>query len=423
VRRSFALAALGFALGCSSGADPGAPEASTKTAAATEGNASSAATASSEPSAPVANASAAPRSSATPAASGAPPAAPPEGMVAIPAGYFLMGSPRGTGNPEEHPAHERAVGAFYMDTTEVTVGAYRACVEAGICAAPRKTEHHCNDLTDARAKRPVNCIDWNDAVAYCKWKDERLPTEAEWEYAAQGGAEGRTFSWGEENPSHKNACFDAPDSCDVGSFPPGAFGLYDMCGNVWEWTSTWAGAFSPTGAASPAEAKDGTRKIFKGGSFSRRWPKWLRVKNRAHWKPTELGAWLGFRCVRGVEPIACPDGAEPEDGVCTRVRGEPMCEHGMKWNGEACNFVDAHGVPEPGRPAAEVEPPALDPDEPVTMDRTPKDDGDCIKNYPGKPAAYRWTGATWEARVKLVSARGCTRRDNSRTWVSACCKG
>ena len=302
-----------------------------------------------------------------------------------------------------------------MDATEVTVGAYRACVDAGVCKAPQKTEHHCNDLTDARAKRPVNCIDWNDAVTYCKTRDARLPTEAEWEYAAAGGEANHTFPWGEENPSRKNACFDAPDSCDVASFPAGAFGLFDMGGNVWEWTSSWAGPF-------PGEAKTGTRKVFKGGSFSRRWPKWLRVKNRAHWTPIEHGAWLGFRCVKSVTPIACPPDAEPKDGACERVRGEPLCEHGMKWNGEACNFVGANGAVEPGKPPAEVEPPALDPDEPVTVARAPGDDADCIKNYPGKPTAYRWNGATWEVRVKLIASRGCTRRDNSRTWISACCK-
>ncbi len=366
--------------------------------------------------APPASAPSAPSSSAVAAASSAHDAPPPAaGMVRIPAGYFLMGSERGTGNAEEHPMHERAIGAFDLDRTEVPVGAYRACVQAGVCPAPRKTEPHCNDLTDARARRPVNCVDWNDAVAYCSWKGARLPTEAEWEYAASGG-DGRKYSWGNEDPTRKIACFDSPDSCDVGSFAPGAFGLFDMCGNVWEWTSSWAGPY-------PGEASEGERKLFKGGSFSRRWPKWLRVKNRAHWKPTELGAWLGFRCAKTVDPVTCPPDAEAKDGACVRVRGEPTCEPHMKWNGEFCNLMDEHGAPLPGKPHPQAEPPALDPDEPVTVQRTPANDGDCEKNYPGKPAAYRWTGATWEARVKLISARGCTRRDNSRTWISACCKG
>jgi formylglycine-generating enzyme required for sulfatase activity len=395
-------AAIAFEVGCDADSAQGAPS-------------STAVVTASEPPAASASAETA-TSAATSASSSAPPSAPRAGMTRIPAGFFLMGSERGTGNPEEHPMHERAVGTFDLDLTEVSVGAYRECVKAGVCRAPTKTEHHCNDLTDERAKRPVNCVDWNAAVAYCGWKDGRLPTEAEWEYAASGGREGRKFSWGNEDPTRKIACFDSPDSCDVGSFAPGAFGLFDMCGNVWEWTSTWAGPF-------PGEAKEGERKIFKGGSFSRRWPKWLRVKNRAHWKPTELGAWLGFRCARSVDPLECPPDAAAKDGACARVSGEPLCEPDMKWNGEHCNLADGHGVPLPGKPAPQVEPAALDPDEPVTVERTPANDGDCQKNYPGKPAAYRWTGATWEARVKLISARGCTRRDNSRTWISACCKG
>lgn len=337
-------------------------------------------------------------------------------MAAIPPGFFLMGSPRGGGNPEEYPAHERVLESFYLDKTEVTVAQYRACVDAGVCKASRNTEHHCTATREGHDDHPINCVDWNDATAYCEWKKKRLPTEGEWEYAAAGGTENRKYSWGNEDPSHKNACFDTPDTCKVGSFPAGAFGLFDMCGNVWEWTSSWAGPF-------PGEAATGTRKLFKGGSFSRRWPKWLRVKNRSHWKPDDLGAWLGFRCASTKLPLECPADAEAKGDRCERVHGQPLCEAGMGWNGHECAEIGSDGKPVAEQPKAKAEDWALDPDEPVTMDRTPQNDDDCQKNYRNLPAAYRWTGSTWEKRVKLVSQKGCTRRDNSRHWVSACCPG
>lgn len=327
---------------------------------------------------------------------------------------FLMGSPREVGNPEEHPMHERVLETFYLDRTEVTVAAYRACVEAGVCKASRNVEHHCTAFREGHDDHPINCIDNQDAETYCAWVHRRLPTEAEWEYAASGGAEDRLFSWGNENPSHKNACFDTSDTCKAGSFPAGAFGLYDMCGNVWEWTSSWAGPY-------PGEAETGTRKLFKGGSFSRRWPKWLRTKNRSHWKPEQLGAWLGFRCAATKLPVECPPDAEPKGERCVRVRGTPACEPGLGWNGSACTEIGTDGKPVAVSAIDKGKSWALDPNEPVTMERTPADDGDCQKNYRNLVAAYRWTGSTWEARVKLVSARGCTRRDNGRNWVSACC--
>jgi iron(II)-dependent oxidoreductase len=161
-------------------------------------------------------------------------------MKEIPEGIFLMGSRRGQGNPEERPMHERIVARFYLDETEVTWAAYRACVDAGACRLPRPDDAFCNHRSTGRERHPVNCIDWNDAVAYCAWVGKRLPSEAEWEYAAGGGSEGRRFSWGDADPDRRRACFDhAGGTCPVRSFEAGAFGLFDMSGNVWEWTSSW----------------------------------------------------------------------------------------------------------------------------------------------------------------------------------------
>lgn len=351
-----------------------------------------------------------------PSASAGPEPAP-EGMVRVPAGVFLMGSRAGSGNPEERPMHERVVAAFFLDLTEVTTGRYRACVDAGACKPSDRSDEFCNEHLPGRDEHPINCVDHPSAEAYCRYVGKRLPSEAEWEYAASGG-DGRTFSWGEADPTTKTACFSHPGgTCKVASFAPGAFGLFDMSGNVWEWTSSWFSLF-------PGEPATGARKVFKGGSWSRRWPKWLRVKNRSHWEPSKSNSWLGFRCARSVSPLECPpDTAPSADGAsCARVRGEPRCEPAFGWNGTTCTRLGSDG-----KPSATAEPPfsaseLTDPNEPISVSRSPADDADCQKNYPGKPVAYRWHGNTWEARVKLVKERGCTRRDNGARWVGACCR-
>jgi formylglycine-generating enzyme required for sulfatase activity len=344
---------------------------------------------------------------------------PPAGMSAIPAGFFRMGSPRLLGNPEERPMHERVVASFYMDQTEVTLGAYHKCVEAGKCEAAHKEQVFCTEGEKDALDHPVNCISHVDATSYCSFAGKRLPTEAEWEYAAQGGSDERRFSWGNDDPTQKTACFDRPGTCKVASFPAGAFGLYDMSGNVWEWTDSWFSYFG----TEPNEPASGSEKVFKGGSFSRRWPKWLRVKNRSHWPREQFNSWLGFRCAETKLPLECPEGATAEGDQCKRSTGSPLCEPNMGWNGQACTPLGADGKPTAGDGKLPVDHTgdAGKSDDSITMSRTPGNDGDCQKNYPHKPHAYNWAGNTWEARIALVAAKGCTRRDNTPTSVSACC--
>ena len=188
---------------------------------------------------------------------------PPQGMVEVPAGVFLMGGE----SPENTPVHEVVVATFYLDLNEVTMEAYAACVTAGACKPPGVGNPFCNALLPDRARHPVNCVDWRDAESYCKYVGGRLPTEAEWEYAARGGAEQRPYSWGAEEPDRRRACYmHEGGSCVVGTHPAGAFGLFDMTGNVWEWTASWYGPF-------PGEADSGTTKVYRGGSWSRRFAK------------------------------------------------------------------------------------------------------------------------------------------------------
>ncbi len=341
-------------------------------------------------------------------------AAPP-GMVTIPAGIFLMGSPAERGIPEERPMHEVVVAAFDLDRTEVTASAYLACVAAGACKRAHEDSRFCttHDAPVDRGNHPVSCIDFHQAEAYCAFAGKRLPSEREWEYAARGGAEERRYSWGDEDPTPERACYIHPGTCPVASFAPGAFGLYDMTGNVWEWTRTWFGSY-------PGEASSGRYRVYRGGSWSRRFPSWLTTTLRNRYEPDEWSASLGVRCARTRLPLVCPEDTEPRGEACVRVRGTPRCEPTRMWNGEMCTVG---GGPSPG-PAAAAPPLGPPPDEaPVTRTRTPGDDADCRSHYTGKPAAYRFSGATFHARNRPLEAAGCTRRVMGQTWTSACCPG
>ncbi len=136
------------------------------------------------------------------------------GMVAVPGGAFLRGSePDLDTKDDETPRTRVEVSAFWIDTTEVTVEAYGACVKAGACKAPDTSSERCSDgelgqlsawnnwiHRAERGAHPINCVDWSQAAAFCAWAGKRLPTEAEWEKAARG-ADGRTYPWGEEPAS------------------------------------------------------------------------------------------------------------------------------------------------------------------------------------------------------------------------------
>lgn len=172
-------------------------------------------------------------------------------MVTIPAGEFWMGCDPSVSpdcSPDSSPAHLVYVSAFEIDRTEVTVGAYRKCVEVGVCEWPEAQYSLMGptwELPEAD-KYPMNFLSWFDAKKFCEWAGKRLPTEAEWEKAARG-TDARKFPWGNATP---NCCLVAGAlsqgcgcSCSpylvapVGSRPAGAspYGVLDMVGNVAEW--------------------------------------------------------------------------------------------------------------------------------------------------------------------------------------------
>jgi len=261
----------------------------------------------------------------------------PTGMVPVSAATFRMGSPDGTGDADEHPQHEVTLSAFCIDRTEVTVKAYLACVAARGCSAAPLTvswsgysaadvklySRFCN--RDDRPEHPINCIDWNQATAYCAWAGKRLPSEAEWEYAARGG-DGRAYPWGNEAPSAKrlNACgsecvamakrelntnwakvHDASDGWEttapVGSFPDSAspFGALDMAGNVWEWTADWYGPYTAAAATNPRGAHGGSFLVIRGGGWDDYDAGDVRAANRDRDEASIRYFYVGFRCARG----------------------------------------------------------------------------------------------------------------------------
>ncbi len=173
------------------------------------------------------------------------PDASPGDMLLVPAGTFTMGADTG-GEEDEHPAHPVTLPAFWLDTTHVTNGAYRVCVEAHVCkesdpqAASR--EHGGKDEDFLRPTQPVMGVSWTDAKTYCEWNLKRLPREAEFERAMRGD-DNRKYAWGNEPPTAGRTVFDRrfglPTSTtdDVGTHPlgNGPYGHADLAGQVWEW--------------------------------------------------------------------------------------------------------------------------------------------------------------------------------------------
>jgi sulfatase modifying factor 1 len=306
-----------------------------------------------------------------------------EGMIWIEGGEFLMGANDDEGRPDEYPQHKVKLNGFWMDATEVTNAQFKAFIDATgyITTAERKPDWEelkkqlpagtpkpdesllvaaslvftppsqpisLNDAAqwwswkpgaswkhpqgpgsniEGKDNYPVVHISWDDAMAYCKWSGKRLPSEAEWEYAARGGQQTKYF-WGNEDPEkgnpkantwqgtfpNKNTGWDKfIGSAPVKSFGANKYGLFDIAGNVWEWCSDWyrpdyfetiksQTTQSPAGPSSGYDPMEPTvpKRVVRGGSFMchASYCKGYRVTSRMKTSPDTGLEHTGFRCVK-----------------------------------------------------------------------------------------------------------------------------
>lgn len=306
-----------------------------------------------------------------------------EGMVKIPGGEFNMGASDNEGRPDEYPQHKVKLTAFWMDETEVTNAQFKKFVEAtgyittaeikpnweeikkqlppntpkpdesvlvaaSLVFKPTITKVDLNDASQwwswtkganwkhpqgpkstiqGKDNLPVVHISWDDANAYAKWSGKRLPTEAEWEFAARGGLINKKYFWGNEEPEqgmpkantwqgefpYLNTSFDKfKGVAPVKSFAANAYKLYDMAGNVWEWCSDWYDpnyysnlrgnvSIAPKGPITSHDPMEPTvpKRVVRGGSFlcNASYCKGYRVTARMKSSPDTGLEHTGFRCV------------------------------------------------------------------------------------------------------------------------------
>ncbi len=237
----------------------------------------------------------------------------PEGMLMIGGGEFKMG--RDDGTDLDQPAHPMIVKPFYIDTNEVTNAAYKKFIDETKHAAPSLWKG--GTYPEGQENFPVTDVTWEDATAYAKWAGKRLPTEEEWEFAARG-TDGRLYPWGETykpgvaNINDDTAAANEVKSQPVGSYSEGKspFGLFDLTGNAFEWTSSALKAY-PGSKLRPEDEIYQNLKVIRGGSW-RSEPKQASATYRRGWPATRKD-WpegispdkidytaIGFRCAQDV---------------------------------------------------------------------------------------------------------------------------
>ena len=261
-------------------------------------------------------------------------------FVLVKGGCFPMGDTFGDGDADEKPVHRVCVGDFYMGKFEVTLGQFRQFVqETGY-----RTEAERGDgsyyFTGTEWKKgqdinwknpgfaqtdrhPVVCVSYNDAMAFAEWLSRksgrtiRLPTEAEWEYAARSGGKKYKYSWGNGSPSANIADLSTKKqfpkwpwpiwegyddgyvyTAPVGTYQPNGLGLYDMSGNAWEWCADWYGEkyYGESPKENPYGPASGEKRVFRGGSWFND-PRYVRAASRGRNDPSNRNDNYGFRLV------------------------------------------------------------------------------------------------------------------------------
>jgi formylglycine-generating enzyme required for sulfatase activity len=220
-------------------------------------------------------------------------------MVVIPAAQFVMGCDNGS--EDERPAHTVFVDEFAIGRFAVTNLLYQSFVKDSGYQAPSVW----NDPNFNRPDQPVTSVSWFDATAFCDWLSKktgrgyRLPTEAEWERAARGGLEGKSYTWGDEppqlQPNYGELWRNGPEP--VGQRPPNGFGLCDISENVHEWCADWYSEryYLDSPARNPKGPATGKRRASRGGSW-RHQVKITRVSARSSIPPEFRYSDYGFRC-------------------------------------------------------------------------------------------------------------------------------
>lgn len=226
--------------------------------------------------------------------------------VYITGGKFAMGTDSGLNNAK--PIHEVKITSFEISKTLVTVEQYAECVIKDQCTAPA-TGDYCNWGKADRQRHPVNCVNWHQANQYAMFKDARLPSESEWEYAATSAGENQKYPWGNEDATCERAVMngDGGYGCGSGgtmpvcSKPKGNTkqGLCDMAGNVAQWVQDkYQGSYAAVPTDGSAFEASGSYRVVRGGSFDRNEARHLRSDYRGYGDPDySLGA-IGFRIAR-----------------------------------------------------------------------------------------------------------------------------
>jgi formylglycine-generating enzyme required for sulfatase activity len=215
----------------------------------------------------------------------------------VPPGEFTMGSGHEDkrARDNEKPQHTVEVDGFWMMQTEVTNAQYQRCMKAGVCTEPNNTFWNAARY----AEHPVTHVDWNQATTYAQWVGGRLPTEAEWEKACRG-TEGRMYPWGDQKPNDQLLNYNSSvgDTTPVRSYPAGAYGFYDMVGNVWEWTSSLSMDYPYQADDGREDPESGEVRSLHGGSWGNLGVINVRCAVRFRLVPDDWGIYIGFRVVR-----------------------------------------------------------------------------------------------------------------------------